>query len=400
MSNLWKYKKSIFIILLLGILLFMVLISKDKIVKIISSNIEWKPKSDIENTVKEIQTEINYEVKEVNGELLSILIQIEDKRGIETIQTEDIILNCNGREKISLDRTINENGIYQFKYKISGLEEELCTIVRPVPNIVITNQDTFGDKTTKTIEIEHIDNEKLKTCYSLDNGKTWQEYKEPLEVGIYENRQIIAKYYAKEGCTIQSDKMQYILVPTESLLYATKNVIEESGYYRIAVLEEEYYTHVYVQNGENILSNNIEYGDENDIATQNTNAKNMVIVKVNGDLKVEPNVTLTAYGNSYGGPKGMLLYVTGKLTNNGTISMTKRGAKAEGENIYLWKNKITGINNNGTGGEYEYVPSIGSTGGLGGTGGGYSSYQGNDGNTPISIYGRTTGGGGRRCWTI
>ena len=56
MSNLWKYKKSIFIILLLGILLFMVLISKDKIVKIISSNIEWKPKSDIENTVKEIQT--------------------------------------------------------------------------------------------------------------------------------------------------------------------------------------------------------------------------------------------------------------------------------------------------------------------------------------------------------
>ena len=137
MSNLWKYKKSIFIILLLGILLFMVLISKDKIVKIISSNIEWKPKSDIENTVKEIQTEINYEVKEVNGELLSILIQIEDKRGIETIQTEDIILNCNGREKISLDRTINENGIYQFKYKISGLEEELCKILRPVTNIVI-----------------------------------------------------------------------------------------------------------------------------------------------------------------------------------------------------------------------------------------------------------------------
>ena len=148
------------------------------------------------------------------------------------------------------------------------------------------------------------------------------------------------------------------------------------------------------------MSNNIEYGDENDIATQNTNAKNMVIVKVNGDLKVEPNVTLTAYGNSYGGPKGMLLYVTGKLTNNGTISMTKRGAKAEGENIYLWKNKITGINNNGTGGEYEYVPSVGSTGGLGGTGGGYSSYQGNDGNTPISIYGRTTGGGGRGRWTI
>ena len=61
---------------------------------------------------------------------------------------------------------------------------------------------------------------------------------------------------------------------------------------------------------------------------------------------------------------------------------------------------MAATNSNGTGGEYEYVPSIGSTGGLGGTGGGYSVYQGNNGSTPISIYGRTTGGGGRRCWTI
>lgn len=398
MANLLEKGKYIFIIILVAILLFIVLMSKDKIVKLISSNIELKPQTDIENA--EQQTKINYEVKEVNGELLSILIRIEDKRGIETIQTEDTILNCNGREKISLDRTINENGIYQFKYKISGIEEELCTIVRPVPNIVITNPDTLGDKSTKTIEIEHIDDEKLRTCYSLDNGKTWQEYKEPLEVGIYENRQIIAKYEAKEGHTIQSDKMQYIVIPTESLLYATKNVIEKSGYYRIAVLEEEYYAHVYVENGDNTLSSNIEYGDENDTATQDADAKNMIIVKVNGDLTVEQNVTVTAHGNSYGGPKGMLLYVTGKLTNNGTISMSKRGAKAEGKNIYLWKNKVAATNSNGTGGEYEYVPSIGSAGGIGGTGGGYGSYYGNNGSTPISKYGRTTGGGGRRCWTI
>lgn len=395
-----KNRKYIFIIFLLIILLFIALVSKDKIAKLVSINIEWKPQSDIENNVEELQTKIGYEVKEINEGKLSILIRIEDKRGIETIATEDIVLNCNGKEKISLDRTINEDGIYQFKYKISESEEELCTIVRPIPNIVITNTDTFGDKTTKTIEIEEIDDEKIKTCYSLDNGKTWQEYKEPLEVGIYENRQIIAKYEAKEGNTIQNDKMQYIVVPTESILYATKNVIEESGYYRIAVLEEEYYAHVYVEEGDNTLFNDIEYGDENDVATQTTDAKNMVIVKVNGDLTVNQDVTLTAHGNNYGGPKGMLVYVTGKLTNNGTISMNQKGAKAEGKNIYLWKNKIVGVDNNGTGGEYEYVPSIGSTGGTGGTGGGYSIYQGNNGSTPISTYGRTTGGGGRRCWTI
>ncbi|WP_348245062.1 hypothetical protein, partial [Salmonella enterica] len=83
---------------------------------------------------------------------------------------------------------------------------------------------------------------------------------------------------------------------------ATKNVIEESGYYRIAVLEEEYYAHVYVENTDKTLSSNIEYGDENDIATQTTDAKNMVIVKINGDLLINQNVTLTAHGNSYGGP--------------------------------------------------------------------------------------------------
>ena len=31
----------------------------------------------------------------------------------------------------------------------------------------------------------------------------------------------------------------------------------------------------------------------------------------------------------FGGPKGMIVYCTGTLINNGTISMTARGAKAE-----------------------------------------------------------------------
>ena len=46
----------------------------------------------------------------------------------------------------------------------------------------------------------------------------------------------------------------------------------------------------------------------------------------------------------------MLIYCTGKLTNNGTISMTARGAKAEGQDVFLWKN---------TNGTFEYVPADG-----------------------------------------
>ena len=43
--------------------------------------------------------------------------------------------------------------------------------------------------------------------------------------------------------------------------------------------------------------------------------------------------------NGYGGPKGMFIYCTGTITNNGTIDMTARGAKAVGQNVYLWKNR-------------------------------------------------------------
>ena len=50
----------------------------------------------------------------------------------------------------------------------------------------------------------------------------------------------------------------------------------------------------------------------------------------------------------------MIVYCTGTLINNGTISMTARGAKAEGQNVYLFKNLD---------GSFEYVPAVGGAGG-------------------------------------
>ena len=77
----------------------------------------------------------------------------------------------------------------------------------------------------------------------------------------------------------------------------------------------------------------------------------MIVLKVNGDLTINEEAKLTAYAskNGYGGPKGMMIYCTGTLTNNGTISMTARGAKTSGQNVYLWQN----LN-----GEYEYIPAV------------------------------------------
>ena len=55
----------------------------------------------------------------------------------------------------------------------------------------------------------------------------------------------------------------------------------------------------------------------------------------------------------------MFVYCTETLTNNGLISMTARGAKAEGQNVYLFQNfdKKT----------FEFVPKQGGSGGVGTT---------------------------------
>src|SRR5690554_6730407 len=75
----------------------------------------------------------------------------------------------------------------------------------------------------------------------------------------------------------------------------------------------------------------------------------ILVVKYNGDLTIESGVLLTPTTRK----KGMFIYVKGTLTNNGTISMTARGAVAEGQNVYLWKNSDE---------TYEYVPAVGGAG--------------------------------------
>ena len=97
-----------------------------------------------------------------------------------------------------------------------------------------------------------------------------------------------------------------------------------------------------------------EFGDLRDVSDGTNYAQHTVVLKVNGDLIVKAGVTLTSINNeNYGGPKGMVIYCTGTLKNDGDISMSEKGGYAEGQNIYLYKNS------NET---YEFVPKIGAMG--------------------------------------
>jgi len=185
---------------------------------------------------------------------------------------------------------------------------------------------------------------------------------------------------------IEQDKEAYkesVTIKGDSILSILQENDLKTGYYYFVANNVNYPVHLITYDGDQTWSTNQTFGDANDLATASTYAQNMVIVKVNGDLTINSGVKVTTAGNTYGGPKGLTLYVTGKLTNNGEISMTARGAKALGENVYLWKNAD---------GSYEYVPAVGGAGGKAhygtSSGNGAAGYNGTSGT------GRQTGGGG------
>ena len=187
----------------------------------------------------------------------------------------------------------------------------------------------------------------------------------------------------KNGTYVDSKKIvvDYTQVKSDSLIKAI-NEIKGSGYYKVNIKDENYKIHLYQFDGNQKWETNKVFGDANDVGDKDVDASNMVVIKINGDLEIGENSIITSFSkpDGYGGPKGMLIYCTGTINNKGTISMTGKGAKAKGENIYLWKNSDE---------TYEYIPSVGATGGTSQ----YNSF-GLNGNNGDTVSPRATGGGG------
>ena len=96
-------------------------------------------------------------------------------------------------------------------------------------------------------------------------------------------------------------------------------------------------------------------GNSNDIGTADAYAPNTVVLKVNGNLTIQSEVILTSITGTYGGPKGLIVYCEQALTNNGTISMSQRGAKAQGQNVFLAKDASSNT--------FSFVSASGGSGG-------------------------------------
>ena len=122
------------------------------------------------------------------------------------------------------------------------------------------------------------------------------------------------------------------------------------------------------------------FGNVNDIGNST------VLLKVNGNLIINSNITLTSVSGSNNGPKGFIVYCTGTLTNNGTITMNNNSAYVTGQNIYLYKN---------TNKEYNMVNALGGNAGARAVGNTSGTRNGGEGGTGASY--NSSGGGRRSC---
>ncbi len=244
---------------------------------------------------------------------------------------------------------------------------------------IFTNQGTGIDQ-LGIITNTRYEEIKGKTS-NIGGSSVWGSYRGgaggtgTVNIGEIRNGQ----YYDLKAI-IEQDKEQYIkdvTIEGESILSIINNNNLKSGYYYFVVNGEKYPVHMITLDGNQHFTENKTFGDAYDVGTKDTYAQNMVIVKVNGDLEIDKGVTVAPYYTEYGGPKGFTLYVTGKLTNKGTID-NSHGAKAVGQNVYLWKN---------TDGTYEYVPAVGAVGGA-------RQSNSGSGNPGLNGTGRQTGGGG------
>ncbi len=400
-----KKKKLIIILLLIIIVAIFFIMGKNGFIENVTRIIRGE--EDRQEEIGELFSYIVYDNKD--EENTKVLITVNSESGIEYIQCPNgNKIDGQGKKKLGIDYGVNKEQEYKFIIKEINNEEQEKKLY--IDNNIIEN-------TAVKLNIEDIEGYTTFNCENIINfdgynecyykiGEKNDEWKKGTQDYMFDY-DIIQKGLDNDDDTVTisakivndtngneviiSKKIDIVEVQedkeiqAESLIKAISGENVKTGKYKITVNSETYNAKVYniVGNTDIIMDTSI--GVEEDVGTADGYAQNMIILKVNGNLTVQEGKTLLPYGNKYGGPKGMFVYCTETLTNNGTISMTGRGAKAKGQDVYLWKNGN---------GNYEFVPATGITGGIGGTGGIDKKYNGQSGSTPSNASSRMTGGGG------
>lgn len=284
--------------------------------------------------------------------LILILITFFSSKDIIISSIKEKIYKYNNQVEFECKPLKIENNELKVSMKISSSIDTIKRVELPDEDALIINDNR------KTIGLD----------YSMELGK---EYKFKVISTSGEELEKIFRYDESDFY----DKNKFKLVDNDGLIGKIKG-INSSGFTSVEVNgknaqgeeTKQYQLDVIYHEGDLVLDgrtevegatlndNVYEFGDASDVATANTEASRMVVLKVNGNLTIEEGVTITTVKSeeNYGGPKGFFIFCDDELNNKGTISMTERGAKATGENVYLWKNSND---------SFEYIPAIGGIGG-------------------------------------
>ena len=393
-KNLKNRKILIILLIILVVLLIAVsiIVNKEKIIEIAKGIFKAETK------------EITYEVTSNENNKIKITVQATDtENGISELGLPDgdKIKTTKERTQIGVDYVLDKDGEYTFTSKSTTGEILTETIVvnDEFRNNLIGIEKIQEISTEQDYKItkKYDGNSEYKYYYAVgENNDNWIELPDYQIVNVdeykilensWQNEKgeaiLKVKKVGRVGNTVEVHKKIENMQITENLYNKTEQIIEgesiiacvrdnniKSGNYTLKVNGEEYPSEIYN------YDENVNYITNKGIGTSEEDNR-MLIIKYNGNLNIDERRLITAQTRK----KGMFIYVAGELTNNGEISMTARGAKAEGQNVYLWKH------NNGA---YEYVPAEGGSGGeaVRVTNG---SINGNVGTNGIN---RQTGGGG------
>lgn len=261
--------------------------------------------------------------------------------GVKPTLEITILTQGTGVEKVELQVVANTN-----EGEIKSLE--------PINGAILKTQNSISDK---IYEVTTNGTYKFKVIGT--NGRVTIAKKEVSNIAATMEAESILEGLSRiqtSGLVKMRVKGRKDATEDEETIVYSLNVINKEGDMTLNAEENDEQIENLKMEGITVDKENKTYsfGKTGDIGTKNEYAQNTVVLKVNGNLTINKDVIVTAIGSNYGGPKGLIIYCTGILTNNGEITMTGRGAKAEGENVYLYKNK----SNN-----YEYIPEIGALGG-------------------------------------
>ena len=369
-----KYKSKIMIIVLL-----LILISIMTLVLNIKNDILVSIKNKIQKEGQEVLSYYIYD--NANNNDIQVLVSINTENGIDYIECEDRKIYGNGNSTIVFDAKVTKDeenivrikeigsSVYEKKFKIDDEEIYKTINVNDISratgykefkienNIYFSGYDvkyTVGNG-AKAVTKNYNEAFTMTDYDIIDNNMSNEDGTVPVTITAHNNKTSHTLTITKEF-DLQEIETTTSEIVANSLIEAIHNYNLKSGKARVQVDDEIYNLKIYDIQGELYIDSDLSVGTDSDVGTSSSYAQNMVVLRVNGDINIDSNTKLTGYGNIYGGPKGMLIYSTGTTTNNGIITMTARGAKAEGQNVYIWKNQDN---------SYEFVPQLGGTGGNG-----------------------------------